>query len=235
MRPSQRALIWLACSLAYACGDGSEGLSGDGSGLTAAEQTATDAPPEDVEYNDSDPVAGDANGDGELTVEDLECPRGGSVGKIRVSFDCGEITVVSCKDLSNVVLELADGTRERFEGLKGQHDVFSAKSGAEIVGVWVKAGSNHSGDGPGYGERFDAPAGTCDPDQQCAPGDTSCTPPPPPPPREDDCFVADGSCEPWQPPPPPPREDDCFVADGSCDPWTPPPPPPPAPEEPMAI
>lgn len=35
--------------------------------------------------------------------------------------------------------------------------------GGTVVGVWVKAGENHSGDGPGYGERFDAPEGACTP------------------------------------------------------------------------
>jgi hypothetical protein len=30
-------------------------------------------------------------------------------------------------------------------------------AGKEITTVWVKAGANFSGDGPGYGQRFDLP------------------------------------------------------------------------------
>ena len=44
-------------------------------------------------------------------------------------------------------------TRDRpatFAGI-GEH------AGKEIVGIWVKSGCNASGDGPGYGERFDSP------------------------------------------------------------------------------
>ena len=76
---------------------------------------------------------------------------------IDVVFECGSITVYSCKDLSNVVLEFENGERQRFEGLQGQVGTFSGSAGGRIVGVWVKAGSNGSGDGPGYGERFDVP------------------------------------------------------------------------------
>lgn len=54
---------------------------------------------------------------------------------------------MSPKALSNVVVKFADG--ERFAGDR------------EIVTVWVKAGNNVSGDGPGYGERFEADA-DCD-------------------------------------------------------------------------
>lgn len=67
------------------------------------------------------------------------------------------VYVTSTKDLSNVVLEFADGTHQKFEKLRkitaatfsgtGEHE------GKEIVGVWIKSGTNDSGDGPGYGER----------------------------------------------------------------------------------
>ena len=100
-----------------------------------------------------------------ISVEKLDCPRGGNTGPIDVAFACSEIVVVSCKDLSNVVLELADGSHVKIEGLQGHEATFSTPGelkGAEIVGAWVKAGANHSGDGPGYGEHFKAPKGTCD-------------------------------------------------------------------------
>ena len=111
----------------------------------------------------------------------LDCVRGGgSVGMIEVVFDCGSITVYSCKDLSNVVIEFEDGTRQRFEGLSGQVGMFSgtgSHSGQRIVGSWIKAGNNKSGDGPGYGERVDAPegegAGDCPPPEQGGSGGTS--------------------------------------------------------------
>jgi hypothetical protein len=156
----------------------------------------------------------------DLSVEDLACPHGGAVGKIEVAFDCFEITTVSCKDLSNVVIELADGSRQRFDGLSGQRGVFSGTgdhAGAQIVGVWVKAGNNKSGDGPGYGERFDAPTQECPPvappgDAGCSVADGTCNPPSRTPP-DAGCFVADGTCN---PPAPPPPDAGCFVADGVC-------------------
>ncbi len=85
----------------------------------------------------------------------LDCPRGGPTGPIAVRFECYEVHVVSCKELSNVVIELADGEHYKFDGLEGHYGTFGAGDKV-IVGVWVKAGSNASGDGPGYGERFDS-------------------------------------------------------------------------------
>jgi hypothetical protein len=90
----------------------------------------------------------------------LDCVRG-ELGEVHVEFACDSITVYTCKDLSNVVIELEDGTRVRVEGLNGQVNTFS--NGQRVVGVWVKAGNNKSGDGPGYGERVDAPDQDCDP------------------------------------------------------------------------
>ena len=90
--------------------------------------------------------------------------RGGSVGMIHVVFACDSVTVYSCKDISNVVLELENGERQRSEGGGlGQVHTFSGTNGGRIVGVWVKAGNNKSGAGPGFGERFDAPEQDCDP------------------------------------------------------------------------
>lgn len=239
MRPSKRPLAWLAGSLIYACGSGDDALGVERERLSAAEESAG----EQVTVAGDGDASEDLTG-GDLTVDDLECiAGGGKVSQVKVAFDCHEITTVSCKDLSNVVLEFADGSRQRFEGLSSQRGVFfgtGRHEGATITSVWIKAGANFSGDGPGYGQRFDAPADSCSPPptDECIVADGSCNPgnPPPPPPPEDDCFVADGSCNPGDPPPPPPPEEDCFVADGSCNPgFTPPPPPPPAEEPDMLI
>jgi hypothetical protein len=71
------------------------------------------------------------------------------------------VYVVSTKDLSNVVLEFADGVKYKFnnlnQGKTGTFQGIGANAGKQIVGVWVKSGCNASGDGPGYGERFDSP------------------------------------------------------------------------------
>lgn len=69
------------------------------------------------------------------------------------------VYVTSTKDLSNVVLEFADGSHQKFEGLGSiKTATFSGTgqyAGKDIVGVWIKSGQNGSGDGPGYGERID--------------------------------------------------------------------------------
>jgi len=62
------------------------------------------------------------------------------------------------KELSNVVLELDDGTEYKFDDQSGHESVYEVPNnhdGKYIVGAWVKAGNNASGDGPGYGEAFD--------------------------------------------------------------------------------
>jgi hypothetical protein len=106
--------------------------------------------------------AGEA--DGSIT---LECVRG-AVSALHVEFECGTVTVYTCKDLSNLVVEFEDGTRERFEGQSGNVNSFSgtgANAGKRIIRVWVKAGANHSGDGPGYGQRVETTTALdeCDP------------------------------------------------------------------------
>lgn len=81
------------------------------------------------------------------------------------------LTVIPCKgnrvyvasarlQVSNVVLQFADGSRQRFEGLSGQGGYLHGTgpyADKPIVTLWVKAGANFSGDGPGYGQRFDLP------------------------------------------------------------------------------
>jgi hypothetical protein len=122
----------------------------------------------------------------------LDCPHGGKVSVVHVAFHCGAITTYTCKDLSNVVLEFEDGTRQRFEDQSGHVNTFTgtgANAGKRVVRVWVKAGPNFSGDGPGYGERVEAPDETCQPPaaggggaggtgEPCTPGpDGACAPP----------------------------------------------------------
>jgi hypothetical protein len=177
MRMSHRIVLWLSLSMAVACGSTETGSnSGTGGALTSSEA--------DDEGGDLDPDADEEAEGADLSVEDLDCPRGGSTAPIAVQFDCDTITVVSCKDLSNVVIELSDGTHQKFDGLSGQQDSFSS-DGEEIVGVWVKAGNNRSGDGPGYGERFDAPEDSCDSGEETGdPGDGD--PPNDNPPEQED-------------------------------------------------
>lgn len=88
-------------------------------------------------------------------VEDEENGNQGSSAVVGAVFDCTSVTVSSTKDLSNVVLQFADGTVQKFDGLSGEKGTFAgtgANDGAVITGVWIKSGNNASGDGPGYGE-----------------------------------------------------------------------------------
>ncbi|MEZ5948992.1 MAG: pilus assembly protein TadG-related protein [Planctomycetaceae bacterium] len=93
--------------------------------------------------------------------------KGNKIPHIDVTFEENLIHVVSTKDLSNVVLEFSDGVHQKFEGLTGKTGTFAGtgdNEGKSIVGAWIKSGSNSSGDGPGYGERFENPgSGLADP------------------------------------------------------------------------
>jgi len=65
------------------------------------------------------------------------------------------VYVTSTKDLSNVVLEFADGVHQKFDGLTSYSGTFSGTGqnvGKQVVGVWIKSGCYMSNDGPGYGE-----------------------------------------------------------------------------------
>ncbi len=70
------------------------------------------------------------------------------------SEDYVSVDVESTKDLSNVVLQFADGTYQKFDGLTDLTGTFEGDDGQNIVRVWVKSGTNDSGDCPGCGERF---------------------------------------------------------------------------------
>jgi len=61
------------------------------------------------------------------------------------------------KELSNVVLQFADYSVQKWDDLSGYTGTFygtGANSGKTLIGVWVKSGCNKSGDGPGYGEFY---------------------------------------------------------------------------------
>lgn len=83
---------------------------------------------------------------------------GGSTAEVEVDHDCTSIDVVSSMDISNVVLQF-DGSTQRFEDLPERRTGTFAgtgdHAGAVITTAWIKSGNNVSGDGPGYGERFD--------------------------------------------------------------------------------
>jgi hypothetical protein len=215
MRRSPTNLLGLGLLLLAACDDG--GAAGSAQGELQAESKSAEQSAAPAQ-GDANRVASDAGArrEGDQGVRqladagppaiNLACPQGSSSGPVGVLFACDRITVVTCKDLSNVVLELADGSRQRLEGLKGHQNVFVAANGQTIVGVWVKAGDNASGDGPGYGKRFDAPSAACTDAGTTPPQD----PPVSPPPGDADACVPepDRPCftPPGQPPSPPPSQ-----------------------------
>lgn len=76
-----------------------------------------------------------------------------SVANVDVEFtSCTELQINSSKEISNIVYEI-DGVEVKIEDI-GSHS-YTFPDGADITTVWVKSGNNKSGDGPGYGERFD--------------------------------------------------------------------------------
>ncbi len=69
------------------------------------------------------------------------------------------VYVTSTKELSNVVLEFADGEHQKFDDLSSYTGTFSGTmehQGKKIVGVWIKSGCYQSNDGTGYGEYLSA-------------------------------------------------------------------------------
>lgn len=76
---------------------------------------------------------------------------------IAVYFGPTSASVQSDKDISNVVVLDCLGNEAKVES--PATNMFADPDG--IVAVWVKAGANHSGDGPGYGQRFDNPYAEC--------------------------------------------------------------------------
>lgn len=71
---------------------------------------------------------------------------------LNVTCSSDHVDVVSMnKDLSNVVAVTKAGEAVRFDGLSGKRLTVPFPA----LDVWVKAGANFSGDGPGYGQHFD--------------------------------------------------------------------------------
>jgi len=159
--------LLLGLLVAGACGDDTGADNGSDGGRDAGRDRAADAAAESdagrTVPRDGGDLPGDMEADGGFV---LECPRGAKVSVVHVEFRCGGITVYTCKDLSNIVIEFDDGTQQRIEGVDGHVNTFAgtgANAGKRIVRVWVKAGNNASGDGPGFGERVEAPPQSCTP------------------------------------------------------------------------
>jgi hypothetical protein len=79
---------------------------------------------------------------------------------IEVEFQGHSVHVKCCRNISNVVLQYGDGARQKFEDLNGndlQLSGIGRHKDKPIVTAWVKSGANFSGEGPGYGQRFDRP------------------------------------------------------------------------------
>ena len=71
--------------------------------------------------------------------------------------DSTSVWISAKKELSNVVLMDCLGVQYHYEEVDAQSGQFRHPAGLSITTVWVQSGNNHSGDGPGYGERFDNP------------------------------------------------------------------------------
>ncbi|WP_339910241.1 VWA domain-containing protein [Symmachiella dynata] len=82
-------------------------------------------------------------------------PASGAIPHIKVTLKSKrKIFVESTKDLSNVVVEYTNGNKYKYDNLNvGQSHTFNCSS--NLKRCWVKSGSNASGEGSGYGERFD--------------------------------------------------------------------------------
>lgn len=88
-------------------------------------------------------------------------------GTVTVTYSCdaGAWEITSTKALSNVVVG-ADGEELKTE-MPDDPKLYTwsvADTDGSVDTIWVKAGNNKSGDGPGYGERFDLVMPDCDPD-----------------------------------------------------------------------
>jgi hypothetical protein len=92
--------------------------------------------------------------------------------QITVEYDCGAggWLITSSKGLSNIVH--SDGQTDTRIVFDNDPAVFEYLLDAEgVQTIWVKSGANASGDGPGYGQRFDVTQPNCDPGPVDADGD----------------------------------------------------------------
>jgi hypothetical protein len=114
----------------------------------------------DTVNNTAETGTGSGTGVPDATVTVGLCE--GCNSEVTVKFDgCStSVEVTSCKDLSNVVLEMCDGTQFKYDGLTEKRGTFTSPNGLNIVRVWVKSGCYMSGDGPGYGWRVEGPCTT---------------------------------------------------------------------------
>lgn len=90
-------------------------------------------------------------------VETLGETGGSAEAVVDAIFNGDNIIVNSTKDLSNVVLLFVDRTTQKYDGLTGYTGTFWGTGdnlGKEIIGTWVKSGSN-GGPGSGNGEFVD--------------------------------------------------------------------------------
>jgi LPXTG-motif cell wall-anchored protein len=104
----------------------------------------------DVDVDANRGAEGDKGGRG--ADDDVNAPMPGAGATVAVeAADCDSFTVVSSKDLSNVVVVYADGEHHKADGLSGTEWTFTGDV-QSVAGVYIKSGANHSGEGPGYGE-----------------------------------------------------------------------------------
>jgi hypothetical protein len=68
------------------------------------------------------------------------------------NIDVDNGVVTSSKGISNIVVQTCDGSVSKTE-FRGEIHTYELSD--DVAVVWVKAGNNKSGDGPGYGQRFD--------------------------------------------------------------------------------
>lgn len=98
-------------------------------------------------------------------------PAAAIPAEISVEVDCDTSTIVvtSTRDLSNIVF-VVDGEESKIEFEEDQPTLYVLELDG-ISTVWVKSGNNGSGDGAGFGERFDIPSDGCAPPNADADGD----------------------------------------------------------------
>ncbi|UUO06255.1 VWA domain-containing protein [Blastopirellula sp. J2-11] len=86
-------------------------------------------------------------------------PTSGCDSQVQVTFKGTEVYVQSSKDLSNVVLQFDNGNKYKYDNLnQGKTGTFQGtgyNNNRVITKAWVKSGCNSSGEGSGYGERFE--------------------------------------------------------------------------------
>ena len=93
---------------------------------------------EELEDRDGDGVYAD-------NCVEVEDDDAGDDAEVGASLECGVLTATSTKDISNLVVEFADGSTEKLDGLSGleyEVDLDELFPGREVVAVYVKSGDN---------------------------------------------------------------------------------------------